>query len=52
MNGESVKDIADCILSVLNNIGNEDIEKDVQKKVLSLCSEHPIPGIDEPEHKT
>ena len=52
MNGESVKDIADCILSVLNNIGNEDIEKDVQKKVLSLCSEHPIPGIGEPEHKT
>ena len=52
MNGESVKDIADCILSVLNNIGNEDVEKDVQKKVLSLCSKHPIPGIDEPEHKT
>ena len=45
MDGECVTTIGECILNVLNNIGDEDIEKDVQKKVLSLCSEHPIPGI-------
>ena len=45
MDGECVTTIGECILNVLNNIGDEDIEKDVQEKVLSLCSEHPIPGI-------
>ena len=49
MDSECATTIAECILNVLNNIGDEDIEKDVQKKVLSLCSDHPIPGINQSE---
>jgi len=37
--------IGEFILDVLDNIGDGKIETDIREKVLSLCSKHPIPGV-------
>ena len=43
---EEMKHIALLIVRVLNNPGDQDIEKQVRHEVSQLCSRFPIPGID------
>ena len=43
---EEMKHIALLIVRVLNNPGDQDIEKQVRHEVSQLCSHFPIPGID------
>ena len=45
MDGKSAVAIGEFILNVLANVGDEKIETDIREQVLSLCSKHPIPGV-------
>ena len=40
---ESAVNIGEYILQILQNIGDPKVEKEVQEKVLALCTQYPIP---------
>ena len=42
---ESAVNIGEYILQILQNIGDPKVEKEVQEKVLALCTQYPIPGM-------
>ncbi|MFC1941297.1 serine hydroxymethyltransferase [Chloroflexota bacterium] len=44
--GEEMKRIASSIVTVIANIGNPAIQKQVSQEVKQICSRFPVPGID------
>ena len=46
MDGETINIIGDLILEVINNLGDNDVEKRVKNEVLQLTRQFPVPGVD------
>jgi len=44
---EEIKLVASCLVKVINNIGDKDIQKQVSQEILKLCARFPVPGIDD-----
>jgi len=44
---EEMKQIASMIIKVINDIGDQNIQKEVKEEVSQMCSRFPVPGIDD-----
>ena len=44
---EEMKQIASLIVRVINNMGNSDIENQVNQEVRQMCQRFPVPGIND-----